>query len=321
MRAGLMRGARIRGRLPRTLLRTGAVVGLLLVLVWATGGLAWVEGVAASAQRAVQGQLAGAVRALRAGEGGAMLALVSLCFAYGFVHAAGPGHGKFLIGGYGVARRVGFLPLAGIAVLTALAQAAVAVALVYGGLWVLGWTRDQLVGTAEGVMTAASYAAIAAIGLWLAWRGGRGIWRGQGGQDHRVHIHDHDHDHDHGHAHDCGCGHAHAPTADQVARLTGWRDTAALVAGVAIRPCSGALFLLVLTWQLGIAGAGIAGTFAMGAGVAAVTVIVAGLAVWSREGVLSTLPGQGLSRALPVVEFAAGLAIAALALAMLARGA
>lgn len=309
MRAGMMQGAA---------LRTGAVVALLLAGFWLLGGFAWVESAAAAAQKSVQAQLAGAVRAIRAGQPGAVAGLLTLCFAYGFVHAVGPGHGKFLIGGYGVARRVGFLPLAGIAVLTALAQAAVAVALVYGGLWLLGWTRDQLVGVAEGAMTVASYAAIATIGLWLAWRGGRALWRAQGAGDaSHEHHHDHHDHHHHNHGPDCGCGHAHGPAPEAVEKLTGWRDTAALVAGVAVRPCSGALFLLVLTWQLGIAGAGIAGAFAMGAGVASVTVMVAGLAVWSREGALSALPGQSLARALPVVELAAGLAITALALSML----
>lgn len=304
----------------RALVQAGLGVAALLVLFWLAGGLDGVERAAAAAQKSVQNGLAGAVRALRGGEAGALAWLLALCFAYGFVHAAGPGHGKFLIGGYGVARRVGFLPLAGIAVLTAMAQAAVAVVMVHAGLWALGWTREQMAGAAEGVMTVASYAAIAAIGLWLAWRGGRALRAGaRGAHGHHNHDHDHDHHDHHDHGPDCGCGHAHTPAPEDVAALTGWRDTLALVAGVAIRPCSGALFLLILTWQLGIAGAGIAGAFAMGAGVAAVTVMVAGLAVWAREGAIASLPGQGVARALPVIEVLAGLAIAALALSMLAR--
>lgn len=308
MRAGLMRV---------TLLRAGLLVAGLLALFWAMGGFHWVEQAAAGAQKTVQAQLAGAVRAIRAGQGGALATLLALCFAYGFVHAAGPGHGKFLIGGYGVARRVGVWRLSGIAVLTAMAQAAVAVVMVHAGLWLLGWTREQMVGAAEGVMVIASYGAIAGIGLWLAWRGGRALWQGAADRGHLAHPHGHHHDHDHGDG--CGCGHAHGPAPEAVERLAGWRDTLVLVAGVAVRPCSGALFLLILTWQLGIAGAGIAGAFAMGAGVASVTVLVAVMAVWAREGALSTLPVQGVARALPAVELAAGLAIAAIAVGLIAR--
>ena len=104
---------------------------------------------------------------------------------------------------------------------------------------------------------------------------------------------------------------------EEVQHLTGWRDTLALVAGIAMRPCSGALFLLILTWQLGIASAGIIGTFAMGLGTAMVTIGVATMAVWAREGALASLPGQGAARFLPWFEIIAGLVVAVAALSLL----
>lgn len=101
--------------------------------------------------------------------------------------------------------------------------------------------------------------------------------------------------------------------------MTSPRDAALLVAGIAFRPCTGALFLLVLTWQLGIGGAGVAGAFAMGLGTALVTMGVAALSVWSREGALAALPSAGLARVLPAIELAAGAIIATAALVLLAR--
>jgi nickel/cobalt transporter (NicO) family protein len=103
----------------------------------------------------------------------------------------------------------------------------------------------------------------------------------------------------------------------EVGALTGWRDTVALIAGIAIRPCSGALFLLILTFQMGIAGAGILGTFVMGLGTASVTMVVALLAVWSREGMLASLSEGRLARALPVIELVAGVVVVVAALQML----
>lgn len=310
----------------RVLTLAGIGVAAGLVLVWFLGGFDALARAAAEAQRALQAPLAGAVRAVKAGEPAAWGGLLAVCFGYGVVHAAGPGHGKFVIGGYGVARRVPVLRLSVVALAASLAQAGVAVGLVYAGVLALGWGRERMVGLAEGALAAVSWAAIGAIGLWLVWRGARGIGRqvrGRQGQDHRAlhdhgqgYGHDHGHDHVHGHGEGCGCGHAHGPDAARVVQARGWREMAALVAGVAVRPCSGALFLLVLTFQMGIGAAGVAGAFAMGLGVAVVTVAVAVLAVWSREGALAGLGEARVWRVLPVVEIAAGLVIATFAAGM-----
>lgn len=312
----------------RALTLLGAVVAVVVALLWLTGGLAALEAAVLSGQRAAQEALAGAVRRIRAGEAGALAGLLGISFAYGVLHAAGPGHGKLLIGGYGMGRRVPVAALSGLALVSSLAQAAVAVALVYAGVAVLGWTRQQTQGAAEGWLSLAGTLAIAGVGLWLMLRGLRGVLRqsrGAGDHAHAGHDNDHghdhhNHDHDHDAAHCAHCGHAHAPTIEQVQALTGWRDGLALVAGIAMRPCTGALFLLILTWQLGIGAAGIAGTFAMGLGTASVTVAVALLAVWAREGMLASLSGARAARALPWIEAVAGAVVALAALALLGRG-
>ena len=58
----------------------------------------------------------------------------------------------------------------------------------------------------------------------------------------------------------------------------------------------------------------------MGLGTASVTLAVAGLTVWAREGAFAAWPGVLRFRAaLPLVELLAGLAIAWLALRLLLR--
>lgn len=301
--------------LPAAVLLALGLAGFL----WA-GGPAIVAAEAAEAQRAAQNAMARALRALRAGEPGALAALLALAFGYGVAHAAGPGHGKLVVGAYGLSARAGAARLAGVAVVASLAQATVAVALVLAGVALFDLTREEMGALADRRLMQASAVAIGLLGLWLALRG---AWRlalrpagaTAGHRDHHHHTH-----HDHGAA--CAtCGHAHGPDPAAVAQAAGWRELAALVAAVAIRPCTGALFLLVLTWRMGILPAGIAGTYAMGLGTAVVTVAAALAAVTLREGALSALVRGGgrAARLLPATELAAGCAVAALAWAMLVQ--
>ena len=316
----------------------GAV--LALGLVWALGGLDGLAAQTLAAQRGFRDALAASLRALRAGDEGAMWGLVALAFGYGVLHAAGPGHGKVLIGGYAVARRAALRRMAALAVAASLAQAAVAVVLVYSALGLFGATRAMIGDAGEGWMIDAGHLVMALIGLWLVWRGLGGLarhWRpappprrdpGPPGHHHHHPHHDHAH-HDHAaHRHhdhaapasgaDCGCGHRHAPTLSETEAAASWGEKAALIAGIAIRPCTGALMLLVLTWQLGLVWTGIAGVFAMGAGTAVVTVAVAALAVGAREGLLTGLSGLSRARLLvPLLETGGGLVIAAVALVLL----
>ena len=284
------------------------LAALAVLAVWATGGFDTLARWAAENQREVQGDMAGAIRALKGGEAGALAGLMTLAFAYGFFHAAGPGHGKMLIGGYGLGRRVPALRLSVIALASSLAQAGTAIALVYGGVFLLGWTRERVEGFSENWLAPLSYAAIGTLGLWLVWRGLRGLRPAPAAHHH----------HDHDHIHDAHCGHAHGPTVEEAARVTSLRDAALLVGGIALRPCTGAIFLLIICWRLGVDAAGIAGTIAMALGTATVTIAVALLSTTAREGTLAGLAtGPAARRVLPSLELAAGALIAAAALTLL----
>ncbi len=294
------------------------VIAALAAWLWLGNGADQLARWAADGQREAQTALARGLRALRAGEPGALIALLSMCFAYGFFHAVGPGHGKILIGGYGVARQVSMVRLSVLALVSSLAQAATAVILVYSGVLLFNWSRERMEGLADTLLAALSYGAIALIGAWLAYRGLRTLWR----SFRPAHDHHHTQDHDHsGHSHVCDtCGHSHGPSIEEVAKVSSLRDALVLVGAIAIRPCTGALFLLILTWRMDIQVAGILGAFAMGFGTASVTVVVALMAVVFRSGALETLSeGQTARRALGTVELIAGFVIAMLALQLLMR--
>jgi ABC-type nickel/cobalt efflux system permease component RcnA len=322
--------------LSRPLLVQGAALLALgaALWLWGLGGASDLAARAAGAQHEVQDAMARALRALRAGEPGALWALWGLCFGYGVLHAAGPGHGKLVVGSYGLGRRVRALKLAGLALAASLAQAATAVLLVLAGLLALGLTREGMQGLADRHLAVLSALMIAALGAWLAWRGARSLRRlaapapapAPAPAAAQVHAYD---PNDLGalaagvHPAACAaCGHAHGPTAAEAERVGTPREALALVAAVAARPCTGALFLLVLTWRMGLFGAGVAGAFAMALGTAAVTVAAALASVALREGALLRAgPGRGAARALALAELGAGAAVALIALAMLRQAA
>ena len=287
------------------------------VWLWGFGGDDSVSRWATNAQREAQNSMAASLRALKAGQPGALVALWGLCFTYGFVHAAGPGHGKLVIGGYGVGARVAATRLVGLAVASSLAQAFTAIILVYVAIWALGWGRTQLTDVADGVFAPLSYGLIAAVGAWLIIRGLR-HYRSNKPAGHHAHDHDHHHHDDDG---VCGtCGHAHGPTPDQAANVKSTRDAIAVIAAIAIRPCTGAVFLLILTHALGLQWAGIMGALVMGLGTAVFTGCVAFAAVGLRESTLAQMAGgQGTARLMACVEILAGGVIAALALQLLMR--
>ncbi|WP_171210978.1 MULTISPECIES: nickel/cobalt transporter [unclassified Ruegeria] len=300
-------------------------IGLLLWF-WGSGGFDQLAAWAAGEQRAFQNQIARSLRAARAEQPEAVATLLTVCFAYGFFHAIGPGHGKVLIGGYGLGRRVAFWRLSAISVLSSLGQAVTAIVLVYAGVLVFQMSRESLVGTTEQVMAPISYGAIAAIGLWLVFRALRSFARRHKSQtahhDHHHHNHgDHHHDHHHHEGEVCSdCGHRHGPTAEEVANVGSLREALILIAGIAARPCTGALFVLILTWQMGIAMVGIAGAFAMALGTAMVTTLVGWTSLGLRGGLLASASATRFAQVLaPTIELVAGLMIAVIASGLLLR--
>jgi nickel/cobalt exporter len=107
---------------------------------------------------------------------------------------------------------------------------------------------------------------------------------------HADHDHAHAHDHEHGHVHDEHCGHSHGPLPSELAGPGGWRRGLSAIFAVGLRPCSGAILVLVFALAQGLFWAGIAATFAMGLGTAITVASIAVLAV-SARGVARRLSG------------------------------
>jgi nickel/cobalt transporter (NicO) family protein len=265
-------------------------------------------------------QMSATIRAAKS-DGSAVWTLLAISFAYGIFHAAGPGHGKAVISSYLVANRETARRGIVLSFASALMQSLVAVVLVGIGALLLNSTAKTMCG-AERVIEIASYALIAAFGARLVWTKGGGFLRAlrppqwvpamavaAEHHDHHDHDHDHDRDHhdhahasvahdpghdhsrdDHDHVHDEHCGHSHGPDPSQLAGPGGWRRGLAAIFAVGIRPCSGAILVLVFALAQGLFWAGVAATFVMGLGTAITVATIAVVAV-SARGLAQRLSG------------------------------
>ncbi len=267
----------------------------------ATGLLGWVQ----QTQSYLNGRVGGAIRELKQQNpvlAGFTLAFFS--FIYGVVHAAGPGHGKAIISSYVLANERTLRRGVILAMLASLAQAISAIALV-GILVVAMRTANIRLETAVGNLETFSFAMVAMIGLWMLAGAVRRGWPAfaapqmqslsaaavplavqRAAQPHAHHVHTH--------GADCGCGHSHAPDPSQLEGDLSWRKAAAIILAIGLRPCTGAILVLVFALSQGLLWAGVASTFAMAAGTAITVSTLAVLAVGSRNLAVRLTGGGGI---------------------------
>jgi nickel/cobalt exporter len=101
-------------------------------------------------------------------------------------------------------------------------------------------------------------------------------------------MHQHDEQrhetHDHAaHEHDDHCGHSHGPDPEQLAGSGGWQRGLSAIVAVGLRPCSGAILVLVFALSQGLFWAGVASTFVMGLGTAITVATIATFAVGAKS--------------------------------------
>ncbi len=267
--------------------------------------------------------LSGTIRAAKT-DGSAAYTLIGISFLYGIFHAAGPGHGKAVISSYVVAndetwKRGVFLSFA-----SAMLQAFTAIAIVGIAAALLGATARAM-GDAVRVIEIVSYGLIVVIGLRLVWvKGGALIKLLRGERAHEHHdyahhahnhhdhahshdhqAHDHRHSHGHNHAHDDhhdhddghAWGHAHAPEPAELKGRDWMRRGLTAIVAVGLRPCSGAVLVLVFALAQGLFWLGVVSTFAMGIGTAITVAAIAVFAVAARGAAArfaAAKPGPGM---------------------------
>jgi ABC-type nickel/cobalt efflux system permease component RcnA/ABC-type uncharacterized transport system substrate-binding protein len=268
-------------------------------------------------------EMESAVRRFRSADPfSAALLLAAISFVYGVLHAAGPGHGKAVISSYVLAD--GQTVRRGIALsfLAALIQALSAVVLV-AVLIVLLRSTGLHMRAMEAWLETLSWGLVALVGVWLIYyqlrtaRAPAHAHAGGHAGDHGHHHHGHaHHGHHHTHHHDTSCeACAHLPAASELKGDWSWRRAFALAFAVGIRPCTGAILVLVFAIGQGLWWAGVFSTLAMALGTAITVSVLAAMAVGFRE-LAARVAGSGSSKWAGRVQMAAGLGGAGLVLVL-----
>jgi ABC-type nickel/cobalt efflux system permease component RcnA len=263
-------------------------------------------------------------------SGHAFYWLAAVSFLYGVFHAVGPGHGKAVITSYLLVSRQTVKRGIVISFVAALLQGLTAIAIVLVAAVLLHTTAIGMT-RATNWLEIISYALIVAVGAWLLWIKATGRGHHHHVHAHAGHSHSHGHDdhvhHDHSHqqaenahAHDPDDSeHSHAPDPRLLSQpLTVSRAWAATLA-VGIRPCSGALIILVFALSQNLLLAGIGSVLAMSLGTFITVSALAVLAVSAKDLALRVagLETNTTERIMRVVEIGGALVVLLLGLTLL----
>ncbi|MGZ3284199.1 MAG: nickel/cobalt transporter [Xanthobacteraceae bacterium] len=303
-------------------------------------------------------QFSSLIRAAKA-DGSVAWGLFGLSFLYGIFHAAGPGHGKAVISSYMVANEETWVRGVVLSFASALLQALVAVVVVGIAAALLNATAatmSRAVNLIE-ILSYSLIILIGVRLLWVKGRVflttlqtlhrpaavGAAVTPAHHRHDHahgdHDHAHDdhdhahahHGHDHDHhqhcaGHAHDhdhddhaSAWGHAHAPEPEELAGPGGWKRGLSAIVAVGLRPCSGAILVLVFALAQGLFWTGVVSTFIMGLGTAITVAAIATIAVFAKawaKRVADTQSGYGML-AMRGIEVGAAVVIIAFGVLLL----
>ncbi|GGX09988.1 nickel/cobalt efflux system [Pigmentiphaga litoralis] len=287
--------------------------------------LAGIQGV----QRDLHRDLAAALREVSRAGIPAAWPLIMLSGLYGVFHAAGPGHGKAVMATYLTTQDAHLGRGIVLSVVSSLFQGAVAIVLIETVLGVVGMSMRRAQATSVQ-FEAVSFGLLVLLGVMLMVTHGRRLLRqrqagkasqaaapsipmaaapsmfASGGQWKAV----------------CDdCGSFHAPTAEHLRQPLSARHLVGVVLAIGLRPCSGAVLVLLVAHALDLRWAGIAAVVAMSLGTALTVSMLAVVSVLARRIALRLIGGNTraawANMALSGVGVLGGAAICVMGLALL----
>ena len=262
-------------------------------------------------QREVNSELADLLYEARSNPWGAGSYLIGFSFIYGMLHSLGPGHGKVIVSTYLATHPTKAKASLVLTIVSAFLQALVAILLVSVLLW--GFSASmRMVNDKANMFVSLSFALVALVGALICWKALGNIYRSIRKPKLKVKaittlaadtsspisvqspmalrssvpagsmmltpsnaLQTVEHAHaDHSHA-DCGCGHQHVADANAINKASTFREYAGIIVTIGVRPCTGAIMVLLFANMVGLYWMGVVSAFAMAIGTAFTTSTIA----------------------------------------------
>ena len=243
-----------------------------------------------SLQRGFHLKLSQSIRNIQTHGIEASISLISLSFIYGVFHAVGPGHGKIIISTYLITQESRLKSGIILSLISSLVQGLTAILLITCAILLLDFTMRETNRFASDIEIA-SFVLIAVVGLTIIFSRiiriskSFNLWlvKIRNISKNQVNINNiHKHSHGHSHSHD-----------HNINDLNSIKSFIGIIISIGIRPCSGAVVVLLLAYSVGLEIAGILAVLSMSLGTALTTSFLATLSVYGRKiaiRILSILP-------------------------------
>ncbi|AYA06001.1 nickel/cobalt transporter [Rahnella aceris] len=236
-------------------------------------------------QRELHQELAGLLRQVKENPMQAGMMLAGFSLIYGVIHAIGPGHGKIVITTYLATHPSRLKNSLKLTFASAIVQGLVAILLVSVVLGVLQLSSRQL-HQSSFWMERGSFILVMLLGLLLCWRALKRMWQTINSLRpvHAMKIHSLSPMGNETHVHDehCGCGHQHVPNDQQLQAGGDLRTQVAIVLAMGLRPCSGAIMVLLFSKVIGVYNWGVISAITMAIGTSLTVSLIGVLVFYSR---------------------------------------
>lgn len=263
------------------------LITLLLALAAQLAWLFWPQLLMHSVmwQKGLHQQMAGLLQQVKAAPQQAGMALMLFSLSYGVLHALGPGHGKVVIAIYLATHPARLKSSLKLTFAASLLQGLVAIVLVTLVLVVLQLSSRQL-HQSSFWLEKGSFILVMLLGGGLTWRALKRLYVAVKAMRPAPALRINSLKPlaaDHVHSEQCGCGHRHLPSDSELQAGSDWRTQTAIVLAMGMRPCSGAIMVLLFSKLIGVFIWGLIAALAMALGTSLTISLLALLVHYSRR--------------------------------------